>query len=156
MDMLSVTIWLYFAVFVGLNLLDWFSTLLIMVHFRGQHAVRVMLPFWKKTKFGAWCVRRGWVSPLKMGTCRWYDHELNPIVRLGFKYLGIHALSVKKLVMVLLVFKTLITVVGHIPFAAWLTLFCVLFALICMSILVVVNNTMVILKCLRAPSAVVG
>lgn len=154
--MLSVTIWLYFAVFIGLNLLDWFTTVVVLMHFRRLPPVRVPMPFWKKTRFGRWCVRRGWVAPLKMGMCHWYDHEMNPVIRVGLKRLGMNTIAIMKIIMGLLIFRSLLIMVGNIPLVTWFALFSMLFGLICLAIFVVVNNTMVIMKCLRVPSAVVG
>ncbi len=153
MDPILLAVWIYLAALMGLNLLDWFTTMVLMVHFRDLGPEERVMPLWKATRPGRWLRRRRgfrWIKPPEVGPCYWYDHELNPWFRWGLKRVGVHMLSVGKLVPLLVITWAVVKAISYAPSGGYLTLLVALMFLTFVYVWVVINNTLVILRCLSA------
>lgn len=157
MDPFSLTLWLYFAMLVALNLLDWFTTMILLIHFKGKKPIKCPMPLWKGTRFGKWLRRRRWwkdhIKPPVIDWCHWYDHELNPPFKYGLKYLGVHVLTVGKLLPFIAITYNLTQVIDYLSPRMWFLMMATFLGMICLYMYVVCHNSVVLLKCLNAPPA---
>ena len=118
-------VWSLFLVLLAFNVLDWATTYVALRYCKWMGPVWGQKPLWKATRPGQWLMRRRvfrWIKPPIYSNVYWYDHELNPLARGLCKKVGLHGLTVLKVIPLTLVTLDLmlITAAGY-PFG-WMIL----------------------------------
>ena len=152
MDVVQSAVLVFFGILIVLNTIDWVTTHLLLDYFRSKGPIQAPLPLWRITRPGKWLMRRRgfrWIKPAKMGTCHWYDHELNPLFRWGCKKGGLMVLGFGKLLPFILIANNTYTAVVFFPASALLYLSLLFYGLCMLYVFVVINNMNVIRKVMK-------